>query len=581
MVFYKNIMLPVPFDRCSRSNGLRRTLYDSHLIISDVPMLVQERFVMVNRIDILDTTLRDGAQGEGISFSVDDKLNIMRALDQAGMRYIEGGNPAASDRELQFFREAKENVLHHAELVAFGSTARKNTPPEEDANLAALLAAGTKTVSIFGKSSDMHVTEVLGTTLQENLRMIGESVRYLRANGREVIYDAEHFFDGYKANAEYALETIEQAVKNGASVIALCDTNGGTFPEEIFEIVRQVAPRFRVHFGIHCHNDLGLAVACSMSAVNAGVTHIQGTFIGYGERCGNANLSTVIPNLQLKRHMMCIPPECLKLLTPAARTIAEVSNVSIRGNMPYVGLSAFAHKAGMHADGVIKNPLSFEHVNPSDVGNERRFLTSEMSGRMSVLKKIGKIAPYLTKDSPELFKIVEVLKEKESRGYQYEGAEASFELVVRRVLGMHSAFFKLESFRTIGEENSEKFGYSASAIIKISVDGKSEITAAEGDGPVHALDRALRKALEVFYPVVKTLRLIDYKVRVLDPDTGTAALTRVLMTTTDGKAVWSTVGVSRDILEASWNALADSVEICLLQEADRKHARTVATAAEI
>ena len=304
-------------------------------------------------------------------------------------------------------------------------------------------------------------------------------------------------------------------------------------------------------------------------------------FIGYGERCGNANLSTVIPNLQLKRHMMCIPPECLKLLTPAARTIAEVSNVSIRGNMPYVGLSAFAHKAGMHADGVIKNPLSFEHVNPSDVGNERRFLTSEMSGRMSVLKKIGKIAPYLTKDSPELFKIVEVLKEKESRGYQYEGAEASFELVVRRVLGMHSAFFKLESFRTIGEENSEKFGYSASAIIKISVDGKSEITAAEGDGPVHALDRALRKALEVFYPVVKTLRLIDYKVRVLDPDTGTAALTRVLMTTTDGKAVWSTVGVSRDILEASWNALADSVEICLLQEADRKHARTVATAAEI
>ena len=516
-------------------------------------------------MEIFDSTLRDGAQGESITFTVDDKLNIVRALDKLGVRYIEAGNPGSNPKDLEFFERAHALELQHAELVAFGSTRRRDITAGEDKNLAALLTAGTKTVTIFGKSWDMHVTEIIRTTLEENLAMIADTIGFLRQNGREVIFDAEHFFDGYKHNPAYALRTLETARNAGAVCAVLCDTNGGCFPDEIDSIVRE-AGKVGIPVGIHCHNDTGCAVANSMAAVGAGAVQVQGTFLGFGERCGNANLSTIIANLQLKRDTQCIPSDQLHRLTKTARYIAEVTNLVLEGTMPYVGKSAFAHKGGMHVDGVNKNSVSFEHVSPESVGNKRNILLSEVSGRTAILGKINQFDASLTKDSPETQELVDLLKELEHQGYQFEAASASLELVVQKHLHKFQPFFELEDFKVIGERMDEEHYNLSSAMVKIRVGDEVEITAHEGKGPVHALDIALRKAVMRFYPSLGSMRLTDYKVRVMEPKDATAAAVRVLIESADESNVWTTVGVSSDIINASLLALVDSIEYKLMHD---------------
>ncbi len=511
------------------------------------------------RVEILDSTLRDGAQGEGISFSVEDKLRITGVLDRLGVAYIEAGNPGSNPKDLEYFRRAAKRPLVHARLAAFGSTRRKGVAVDQDANVQALLAAGTGTVCVFGKCWRLHVDEILHTTAAENLAMIRDTVRYLAEQGKQVLFDGEHFFDGYREDPAFALEALRAAAEAGASAVVLCDTNGGGFPNEIAEVTAAVCRRFDIPVGIHTHNDGGMAVANSVSAVLAGASQVQGTYLGFGERCGNANLSAVIANLQLKRGCTCIPRENLALLTRTARSIAETANITLSRAVPYVGDSAFAHKAGMHADGVLKLPRSFEHVDPKSVGNERRFLMSEIAGRTAVVEKIQKIRPELTKDSPEAQEIVESLKELEARGYQFEGAESSFELLVRKKTGDYHPFFELINYQIVSGRPAEP-DCSATATIKVRVGEKTQLMAAEGNGPVNALDRALRSALEVFYPQLRGVRLIDYKVRVLDSRDATAAAVRVLITSTDGDGIWTTVGVSGDVLEASWTALVDSIE---------------------
>ncbi|WP_058486616.1 citramalate synthase [Defluviitalea phaphyphila] len=525
---------------------------------------------MARKIAIFDSSLRDGAQGEGISFSVEDKLKIVKTLDELGVAYIEAGNPGSNPKDLEFFNRVKQMKLVNAKLAAFGSTRRRNISVEEDNNVQSLLKADTEVVVIFGKSWDFHVTDILKTSLEENLNMIRETLSFFKDKGKEVIFDAEHFFDGYKANPEYAMKALFAAVEGGADTLVLCETNGGAFPNEIYEITKKVVETFDVKIGIHTHDDGGMAVANAIMAVEAGATHVQGTFIGFGERCGNANLSTIIGNLQLKKNFECIPKEQMKNLTKVARKIAEIANVSLSDGMPYVGKSAFAHKGGMHIDGVSKSSNSFEHINPELVGNERRFLMSEVAGRTTILSKLQKINPNITKDSKEAKEIIDKLKELEYKGYQFEGAESSFELIVRKQLGKYKPFFELEHFKIIGEQPSENGKFSSTAMIKINVDGEVEITAAEGDGPVNALDKALRKALEVFYPGLKQIHLTDYKVRVLDTKTATAAKVRVLIETTDGEDIWTTVGVSSDIIEASWIALVDSIEYKLIKDIEKK-----------
>jgi 2-isopropylmalate synthase len=525
---------------------------------------------MKTRLAVFDTTLRDGAQSEGISFSVNDKLNILRSLDNLGVKYIEAGNPGSNPKDIAFFEKAGAMHLKTACLVAFGSTRRKNTAAQEDTNLQALLNARTKAVAIFGKSWDLHVTDIIGATLAENLLMIEETIAFLKQAGREVIFDAEHFFDGYRANPAYAMETLQAAHRGGADSLVLCDTNGGFFPDNIFRIVQEVTDAFPdTEIGIHCHNDGGMAVANSVMAVLAGARQVQGTLNGIGERCGNANLASIIPNLQIKRNFECIPEENLQDLTDTARAIAEIANMPLQSNEPYVGKSAFAHKAGMHVDGVLKDSVSFEHVNPDIVGNERRFLVSEMAGRTALLNKISHIVPTLTKDSAELKQIVDDLKRMEQEGYQFEGAESSFELFIRKHTGLYRPFFRLINFKVINEQ-PEIEGTFATAMIKIQVGDKTEIRASEGTGPVHALDKALRQALEVFYPSVTEMRLIDYKVRVMESRTGTAAKVRVLIESSDADGSWTTVGVSTDIIEASWMALVDSIEYKLIRDTEAK-----------
>lgn len=516
------------------------------------------------RIEILDSTLRDGVQGEGISFSVEDKLQITEELDQLGISYIEAGNPGSNPKDLEFFRRASFLSLKHAKLVAFGSTRRKEIAVEKDANVQALLASGTDTVCIFGKCWSLHVDEILHTTKQENLSMIRDTVSFLSGHGKRVFFDGEHFFDGYKENPAYALDALRAAAEAGAAALILCDTNGGCFPDEISEITKTVCLQFPYkQIGIHTHNDGGMAVANAVAGAMAGAVHVQGTYLGYGERCGNANLSAVIANLQIKKGMSCIPDDCLSKMTRTARSIAEISNITMARSMPYVGSSAFAHKAGMHADGVLKLPRSFEHVDPKLVGNERRFLMSEIAGRKAVVEKIQKIRPTLTKDSPETRAVVEALKQMEAQGYQFEGAESSFELLVRKKTGDYHPFFELINYQIISGRPAEP-NCSATATIKIRVGEHTQLMAAEGNGPVNALDKALRAALEVFYPQLRNVRLIDYKVRVLDSKDATAAMVRVLITSADGSNIWTTVGVSGDVLEASWTALVDSIEYALL-----------------
>ncbi len=516
-------------------------------------------------IEILDSTLRDGAQAEGISFSVRDKLAVLEALDSIGIPLVEAGNPGSNPKDIEFFKEAAKLKLRSSRIAAFGATRRKGVAVADDPGIASLLSAGTDVVVIFGKSWTLHVTDIIRTTLEENLAMIRETIEFFRKKGKRVIYDAEHFFDGWIANRDYAMKSLGAALEAGADCLALCDTKGGCLPETISKAAAEaVALAGSVAVGIHTHNDSGLAVANSLAAVAAGAVHVQGTFIGFGERCGNANLSTVIPDLQFKMGKPCVSDEAMLGLTECARSIAEVSNLLLPDDLPYVGTKAFAHKAGMHADGVLKHSASFEHVAPESVGNERRVLLSEVAGRSAVMEKIHRVDPGVGRDDPVVARIVARLKELEQEGYQFEGAEGSFDLLVRKELGIYKPLFKLERFRIIGERPSADEG--SQAMIKVEVDGQTELTAAEGDGPVNALDRALRKALERFYPSLKSMRLTDFKVRVLNSQAASAAKVRVLIESSDGKDIWTTVGVSTDIIEASWRALVDSVEYKLIRE---------------
>ncbi|MDR1208900.1 MAG: citramalate synthase [Clostridiales bacterium] len=521
---------------------------------------------MTKRVEIYDSTLRDGAQAVGISFSAGDKLKIAKALAGFGVDYVEGGNPFASKADAEFFRAARSLELGRTRLAAFGATRRRGVSAGEDPSVRALLDADTPVCAVFGKAWDFHAVAVLGAGLDENLTMIADTVAFLKSRGKTVVFDAEHFFDGYKDNPEYALRTVRSAAGAGADVVCLCDTNGGAFPDETAEMTAAAVRALPgAVVGIHAHNDGGMAVANSVMAVEAGARQVQGTFTGFGERCGNASLSQVIANLQLKRGCRLVPDASLPLLTQTARFVAEVANVALSGREPFVGRHAFSHKAGMHIDGVRKNPRSFEHVPPEAVGNERRLLTSESSGRSAVLPRVLRVCPSATRESPETEAVLRRLKELTGDGYQFEGAEATFELVARKTLGLYRPFFEVRNFKVITEQLPDGRGASV-ATIKIAVDGREEITADEGEGPVNALDKALRKALGVFYPSLGGMRLTDYKVRVLDGSDATAAKVRVLIESADGADSWTTVGVSKDIIEASLIALVDSVEYKLMKE---------------
>jgi len=520
----------------------------------------------MKKVEIYDSTLRDGAQGEGVSFSVSDKLKIIDCLDRFGVDYIEAGNPFSNPKDAELFERAKRLRLTNAKLTAFGSTVRRDTAPEDDEGIEALLAAGTKHVTIFGKAWKLHVDCILGVTPAENLTMISDTIEHLRKRGRIVFFDAEHYFDGYKDDADYALEVLKTAEKAGASAIILCDTNGGCFPDEISKAVKAAVKSLKTPVGIHCHNDTGCAAANTIAAVKSGASQIQGTFTGIGERCGNASLASVIPSLQLKLGYNVVSSERLGMITKTARFINEVANLRLPSNSPYIGSAAFAHKGGMHADGVAKNPATFEHIDPSAVGNSRSFPLSEVSGRSAVLPKIQAVESSLTKSSSETKMITEKMKELEYEGFQFEAAAASFELLVRKELGRFTPHFEIDHYRIISSMDSidgNPYTEKANALVKVRVGDKYEITADEGEGPVNAIDKALRKALEVFYPELKKMHLIDFKVRVITSNDSTAAVTRVLIESTDGENTWTTVGASRDIINASVLALNDSIEYML------------------
>ncbi len=513
----------------------------------------------MTKIKILDTTLRDGLQSKDITFSVSDKIKITKLLDEFGVSYIEAGNPISNPKDLEFFELAQNLTLKNAKLCAFSSTRRKNTLVQDDKSLQTLLSVNTPVVCIFGKTWDFHVTEILNATLEENLLMIKDTISYIKGFDKEVIFDAEHFFDGYKNNSEYALKVIQTAIDAGANSICLCDTNGGMLPLQLSDIVKTVSKKFpNIEIGLHAHNDSGCAVANSIMAIECGATQIQGTFLGFGERCGNADLSTIIPNIILKQKLSC--DGNLLNLVQTANMIAEIANIKVESFKPYVGGAAFAHKAGMHVDGVLKNATTFEHVPPQSVGNKREFLISEVSGKNTVLQRIKKFAPDINKASPELIKITDELKTLEHYGYQFEAADASFELLIQKSLGKFTPHFNLVFYKAFEDYPTVEGELSANAMIKVDVNGQSEITAASGSGPVNALDIALRKALAVFYPSIKQMHLTDYKVRVIDQNSDTAAKVRVLIESSDNKSVWSTVGVSDDIIEASLKALVDAIE---------------------
>lgn len=523
-----------------------------------------------NQVKIFDSTLRDGSQGQGISFSLEDKIKIVKALDEMQIDYIEAGNPGSNPKDMEFFKRLKDMQLKNSRVVAFGSTRRPNINVEDDKNLKDLLSSGADTIVIFGKSWDFQVTDIIKTSLDENIKMIKDTIEYLCKKEKEVIFDAEHFYDGYKANKEYAIATLKAAQEAGAQVVTLCDTNGGTLPQEISDITKTVKGQVSVEIGIHGHDDIGMAVANSVMAVEAGATQVQGTFIGIGERCGNANLSVIIPTLKLKLGYEVLNNIELVNLTKTARYIAEICNITLADENPFVGSSAFAHKGGMHIDAVTKCSKSYEHIEPELVGNKRRFLVSEVSGKSTILQEIKKIFPNISKDDNSVQKITDRLKELEYEGYQFEGAEGTVELVIRKIIGKYKPFFKLNHFKIIGEQPYGSEEFSSTAVINITVDGQNEMTAAEGEGPVNALDKAIRKALEVFYPELKRARLVDYKVRVLDSENATEAKVRVLIESTDGVESWSTVGVSRDVIQASWIALVDSIEYKLIKDIERK-----------
>lgn len=519
----------------------------------------------MSRIMIYDTTLRDGSQTEGISFTVNDKLKIAEKLDRLGVHYIEGGWPGSNPKDKQFFNIAKKKKLKNAKMAAFGSTRRARITPARDQNLRELIRSQTPAVTIFGKSWDLHVLDVLKTTLEENLKMISDSVGYLKERKKEVIYDAEHFFDGYRRNPEYALKTVLAAQQAGADCIVLCDTNGGSLPQYIKETILHIKEYLKIPLGIHTHNDLGLGVANSLAAVEAGCVHVQGTFNGLGERCGNADLCTIIGILETKLKLKSIPERNVAQLMETAYFISEISNYKLPDNAAFVGHSAFAHKGGVHIDAMVKNPLAYEHIDPAVVGNHRRFVTSELAGKMPIVMKAQKMDVALDKKSPQAKRLLKALQDKEHSGYQFEAADASFELFLKRSLKKYHPFFKLEGFRTVSEKRFDGRVF-AEASVRVNVNGVSRYSAAEGGGPVEALDKALRQSLTKFYPRLEEMRLTDYKVRVLDTNEGTAAKVRVLIESQDNTDSWTTVGVHANIIEASWEALTDSIEYKLLKD---------------
>ncbi len=522
----------------------------------------------MGRVFIYDTTLRDGSQAEDISFSVDDKLRITEKLDELGVDYIEGGWPSSNPRDSEYFERVKHLDLMKARVVAFGSTHRPGHKAADDQSLKHIVNSGVKAATIFGKTWDFHVREALRVPLEENLKIIRDSVSYLKEHIEQVFFDAEHFFDGYKADPAYALKCLEAAAQGGADCLVLCDTNGGTLPDALMGIIKAVKKQKNIKkpFGIHAHNDSECAVANTLLAAGLGAVQVHGTINGYGERCGNANLCSVIPALKLKMGIKCVTDGELAKLRDVSRFVTEIANLRHFGHQPFVGDSAFAHKAGVHVSAVMKHPGTYEHINPELVGNSRRVLVSDLSGKSNIIKKAKEFRIDIGERSPLLGDIVKSLKDLENRGYQYEAAEASFELLMKKALGLHRSFFDLIGFRVIVEKRSGGEVPINEATIMVNVDGSVEHTAATGDGPVNALDNALRKALEKFYPELGPVKLHDYKVRVIAPGKGTAAKVRVLIESGDGKMKWCTVGVSENIIEASYQALVDSIEYKLLKE---------------
>lgn len=511
-----------------------------------------------------DTTLRDGSQGEGISFSIDDKIKIALKLDQLGVSYIEGGWPGSNPKDMEFFQRIQEHQLQNARIAAFSSTRKPGMPASQDSNLKTILESGAPVATIFGKSWDFHVIKALETTLPENLSMVRESVAFLKDRDRELIFDAEHFFDGFKNNPDYALEVLAAAAGAGADWIVLCDTNGGTMPWEVEKIVSEVRRHIKVRLGIHAHNDSAVAAANSLVAVRCGCTQVQGTANGFGERCGNADLCVIIPGLELKMDKRVLPAGNLKKLTETAHYISEIANMPGANNHPYIGHGAFAHKGGIHVSALMKDATTYEHIDPELVGNHRRVLISELAGLSNLLYKAREFNIDITQYDAETRNVIKQIKELENEGFQFEGAEASLELFLRRAFGLYDDYFQLKNMKIILEKH-EQGQTIAEAMLKVSVGDEIVHTAAEGDGPVNAMDNSLRKALAGVFPEIDEMHLTDYKVRVLDGSDGTAAKVRVLVESSDPSGKWSTVGVSENIIEASWQAIVDSINYMLMK----------------
>lgn len=521
---------------------------------------------MGRSIEIYDTTLRDGEQGEEISFSLDDKIKVARALDGFGIHFIEGGWPGSNPKAVDFFNAMKSIKLHNARLAAFGSTRRKAIKAEDDSNLLALLESGAPVMTIFGKSWDLHVRDALRVSLDENLRMIEDSVRFLKSRGRMVVYDAEHFFDGYKGNPEYCLQTLQAAAEAGAERIVLCDTNGGTMPTEIPAIIEAVRKQISTRIGIHTHNDAGMAVANAIMAVAAGADHVQGTINGYGERTGNCDLVQVMPNLHFKYKMKTVPAGKIKGLTALSMEVAELANQVPNPRHPYVGRSSFAHKGGIHVSAVMRNACCYEHIQPEEVGNVRRVLVSEMSGKSNLAYKSVELGMEFDPKAPESAELLDWIKKQERDGYQFEAAEASVEVMLAKLRKKLKPHFDLVGWRVIVEKRNGDLHPLSEATVRLKVNGQDIHAAALGDGPVNALDRALRNAISGQHPEIEDVHLSDYKVRILDAKAGTGAKTRVLLTSSDGEKEWGTIGVSENIIEASWRALVDSLEYKMMKD---------------
>ncbi len=522
----------------------------------------------MKNVKLYDTTLRDGSQAEGVSYSVMDKIRIAEELDKVGIHFIEGGWPGSNPKDREFFLKISRSKLKNSQIAAFSMTRRPNISASEDSNLKALLKSNAQVITIVGKTWDFHVTEVLKSSLDENLSMIEDTISFLVKKGFLVFYDAEHFFDAYQANKDYALKTLDAACSGGAKAICLCDTNGGFLTSQIYSITTEIKNKIAdtgIDLGIHCHNDAGVAIANSLAAVEAGANIVQGTINGYGERCGNADLIPVIANLKIKLKVNCISDENLKQLSHLSHFVSEISNMRVKSEQPFVGDSAFAHKGGMHINAIMKNPLTYEHVNPLLIGNHRRILVSELGGKTGILLRAKDLSYDLSKEDPQTKKILKLVQSLEHKGFQFEAAEASFQILMKRSLRKYKKFFELEGFKVVIEKHSNN-KITSEAVIKLKVRGVKEHTAAEGDGPINALDNALRKALKDFYPTLAKMHLADFKVRVLDEKAGTAAKVRVLIQSQDEKDIWDTIGVHENIIEASWQALVDSVEYKLLKD---------------